>query len=208
MTDTAPAPHEQAPPAPPLGARLAELIAHASCELTLTDGYGDQLVCKRLSLGGVHLEIVPTDPDDTDTRDLAFDAADVGSLIDWLAAAIDRPAAAAVDAAAVTALSAWIDNAPSNQDRDREALAWHRVMKVAEEAGEVTEAMIGYTGGNPRKGHSHSRADVVKELLDTALAALCAVEHLNGNRGDAVDLLAGHVQAIAVRAGLAPTGAR
>jgi NTP pyrophosphatase (non-canonical NTP hydrolase) len=101
-------------------------------------------------------------------------------------------------------LSAWIDNAPPNADRNAEALTWHRVMKVAEEVGEVTEAMIGWTGGNPRKGRTQDRGDVVKELLDVAVSALAAVEHLTGNRGFSLALLEGHVTFLLQRAELGP----
>jgi hypothetical protein len=53
-----------------------------------------------------------------------------------------------------------------------------RVAKVAEESGEAMSALIGFTGQNPRKGYSNTAEDVVKELLDVALTALCAIEHI------------------------------
>lgn len=102
----------------------------------------------------------------------------------------------------VAALSAWIDDAPANKAREPEARAWGRLAKVAEEAGEVIAAYIGMTGQNPRKGCTHTRADVEKELLDVALTALAAYEHLNGNAGTSMEALAAHVAATAVRAGV------
>lgn len=105
-------------------------------------------------------------------------------------------------AQALVNVSVWVDEA--NTDRDPEALSWHRVTKIAEETGEVIEAMIGWTGGNPRKGVSHTIHDVIKESLDTAMAALGAVEHLTGNQGDALDMLDTHILAIAKRAGVGP----
>lgn len=102
----------------------------------------------------------------------------------------------------VAALSRWIDGHPPNRARDREAALWGRVTKVAEESGEVVAALIALTGQNPRKPADGSLADVEKELLDVALTALAAVEHLRGNDGSALAALDAHAAAVAVRAGL------
>jgi len=72
---------------------------------------------------------------------------------------------------------------------DAEAHTWRRLMKVAEEVGEVTEALFGYLGENPRKGHTHTIEDLSSELLDVALAALGAVSFLHSDDTDAVGLL-------------------
>lgn len=53
-----------------------------------------------------------------------------------------------------------------------------RIIKLSEEVGEVSAAWIGYTGQNPRKGITHSKEDVVKELLDVAVTALVAAESI------------------------------
>ena len=50
-----------------------------------------------------------------------------------------------------------------------------RLMKVIEEAGEVSAAYIGVTGQNPRKGVTHTRADVADELCDVIIAATVAL---------------------------------
>ncbi len=84
-------------------------------------------------------------------------------------------------------LSAWIDEA--NAARDPEALGWHRVAKTAEEAGEAISEWLLFTGGNPRKPASADDSKVIEELLDTAVAALGAVEHLRGNTGVAISYL-------------------
>lgn len=102
----------------------------------------------------------------------------------------------------VAALSRWIDEHPPNAARDREAALWGRVTKVAEESGEVVAALIALTGQNPRKPADGSLADVEKELLDVALTALAAVEHLRGNDGTAMAALDAHAAAVAERAGL------
>lgn len=100
-------------------------------------------------------------------------------------------------------LSAWIDLYEPNASRDNEARLWGRIAKVGEEFGEVIAAYIGATDQNPRKGITHSLDDVTKELLDVALAALCAVESLGGNTGDSMVLLESHIAIVYVRAGLA-----
>lgn len=87
---------------------------------------------------------------------------------------------------AITALSRWIDESPANAKRDPESLTWGRLAKVAEETGEAIAAYIGFTNQNPRKGTTHSMADVKKELLDVALTALCAYEHLTDHDGDSL----------------------
>ncbi|WP_407842163.1 MazG-like family protein (plasmid) [Streptomyces sp. DSM 116496] len=107
--------------------------------------------------------------------------------------------------ALICAVSAWIDAAPGNKDRDPEALLWGRVTKVGEESGEVIAALVGATGQNPRKGNSHTLQDVERELLDTAMTALAAVAHLHTRDAeppDVLDLLDDHVLAVARRAQL------
>ncbi|HWR85627.1 MAG TPA: MazG-like family protein, partial [Rhodoglobus sp.] len=87
----------------------------------------------------------------------------------------------------LVALSRWID--AGNAHRDPEAQLWGRVAKIAEEHGEAVAALIGMTGQNPRKGVTHGADQVIDELLDVAITALGAVEHLTGHRGDAFALL-------------------
>lgn len=121
----------------------------------------------------------------------------------------------------LAALSQWIDG--SNVHRDPEAVTWGRLGKLQEEMGETADellllavrhwglnsaagrliaAFIGATGQNPRKGVTHTTDDVVKELLDCAVTALGAVEHLVGNDGSSMNRLAEFVERLIVRAGL------
>lgn len=97
-------------------------------------------------------------------------------------------------------LSVWIDE--GNSHRDPEAILWGRVSKVTGEAGEAIAALIGATGQNPRKGFTHDMLDVVQELLDVAVTALGAVEHISGNTGCALDLLETKLENVARRAGV------
>lgn len=96
-------------------------------------------------------------------------------------------------------ISDWIDDA--NAAKDGEAQLWGRTAKVAEEAGEVIAAVIGYTGQNPRKGRTHDREDVGSELLDTALTALAAWLHLYP-AADVIAALRVHTGYVHQRAGL------
>lgn len=100
--------------------------------------------------------------------------------------------------ASLVSLSRWIDAA--NAHRDSEAQTWGRLSKIGEEYGEVIAAYIGMTGQNPRKGVTHCLDDVIEELLDVALSALAAVEHLTSHDGDALDLLGDKIIRVARRA--------
>lgn len=102
----------------------------------------------------------------------------------------------------LAALSTWIDEAEENRARVSEARTWGRLAKIAEEAGEVIAAYIGVTGQNPRKGYTHSFDDVRKELLDVAVTALAAYEHMNGNADHSMHALADHVVRLNARAGV------
>lgn len=110
----------------------------------------------------------------------------------------------ALTAVRLMSLSEWIDE--SNAHRDKEAQLWGRVSKVGEENGEVVAALIGATGQNPRKGVTHTTDDVAKELLDVAVTALAAVEHIFDNDGSAVYRFARHLGAVCVRAGVGHVG--
>jgi NTP pyrophosphatase (non-canonical NTP hydrolase) len=50
-----------------------------------------------------------------------------------------------------------------------------RIMKLTEEAGEVTQAVIGALGQNPRKGVTHTWDDVQAELCDVVFTAMVAL---------------------------------
>ena len=109
----------------------------------------------------------------------------------------------------VNALSQWIDGGLAWDDigatgRSHEAKLMHRAIKIGEEYGEVVQAIIGSTGANPRKGYTHDRADVDKELLDVALTALGAWAHTHGNVSDPLAALVGHIHSVCDRAGVPP----
>lgn len=103
-------------------------------------------------------------------------------------------------ATALVAISEWVDQ--GNAHRDPEAQTCGRLAKITEEAGEVVSAYTGATGQNPRKGVTHTMEDVVSELLDVALTALAAVEHVTGHAGTSLKALERHIVQTGVRAGV------
>lgn len=107
----------------------------------------------------------------------------------------------------IALLSEWIDQSYFD-DRDSGILPGselhvrRRVDKIMEEAGEVGQALGGWFGENPRKGFTHTRTDVLKELLDVAVTALGAYESMTGNRGESEDALREHIGAVLDRVGI------
>lgn len=101
----------------------------------------------------------------------------------------------------ISEFSAYID-ASYPKDMDPELVLRRRTGKVGVEAGELLDAIEGYTGENPRKGHYATVDDVIKELLDVCGAALGAVEHLTGNAGKSIPLLEERISTVHARVGL------
>ncbi len=104
-----------------------------------------------------------------------------------------------IASAYLVALSRWVD--AGNANRDPEALTLHRVIKVTEEMGEAVAALIGALGANPRKGTVGTIENVLEELLDIAVSALGAYEHLDSHQGRALDELIGKIIRVTERSG-------
>lgn len=98
--------------------------------------------------------------------------------------------------------SLFIDDDPANIFRPQEAQDWGRLAKICEEAGEVITAFIGMTGQNPRKGVHKTLDDLLGELMDVAVTALGAYEHMTGHQGVALVALHQKLRFISQRAGL------
>lgn len=96
----------------------------------------------------------------------------------------------------IAAINAWIERA-NGQSEHEDSM---RVMKIGEEYGEAVAAYIGMTGQNPRKGVTHSRGDLMMELADVAVTALCAMQHFTGNAEITRGMLAAKIAAIINRA--------
>ncbi|AQS69877.1 MazG-like family protein [Streptomyces pactum] len=71
-----------------------------------------------------------------------------------------------------------------------------RMLKLSEEVGEVSEAVIGATGQNPRKGVTHTWEDVEAELCDVVITALVALRTLTP---EAREVFARHLARVAER---------
>jgi hypothetical protein len=71
----------------------------------------------------------------------------------------------------VRSIVTWL-NARNGKSEHETAM---RLIKVAEEAGEASAAYIGTQGQNPRKGITHTPADVADELCDVIVAAMVAL---------------------------------
>lgn len=76
---------------------------------------------------------------------------------------------------------------------------WQRSGKIGEEFGEVIDALIGMQGQNPRKGVYKTIEDVKKELLDVAITALGAYEHVTENHGYAISDLFVQLSEVRIR---------
>lgn len=92
-------------------------------------------------------------------------------------------------------ITAWLDRSnPSTPHEDS-----MRVLKLVEEAGEAAAAYIGMVGQNPRKGVTHTRDDLLNELADVAITALCAMQHFTQNATVTRGMLAAKVAGIMAR---------
>lgn len=93
-------------------------------------------------------------------------------------------------------ITAWLDaENPSGRHED----SMH-VLKLIEEAGEAAAAYIGMVGQNPRKGVTHTMDDLLKELADVAITALCAIQHFTQDEIMTRRVIAGTIYRIISRA--------
>lgn len=101
-------------------------------------------------------------------------------------------------------ITAWLDTSnPASPHEDA-----MRVMKLMEESGEAAAAYVGLTGQNPRKGKTHTMDDLLSELADVAITALCAMQHFTQDEVVTRGHLAAKVDQIIKRAGITKAGAR
>ena len=71
---------------------------------------------------------------------------------------------------------------------------WARVAKVVEEAGEAIDALIGFTGQNPRKGTYGTKEQLLGELADVALTGIYAIQHFTKDIDETLRLIAAKAQ--------------
>jgi NTP pyrophosphatase (non-canonical NTP hydrolase) len=95
----------------------------------------------------------------------------------------------------VADITAWLDGSnPTGPHEDS-----MRVLKLVEEAGEAAAAYIGMVGQNPRKGVTHTLDDLLSELADVALTALCAMQHFTQDQEATRASLAAKIRWIVTR---------
>lgn len=104
----------------------------------------------------------------------------------------------------IAAITRWLDRSNANMDPNLDESM--RIMKIGEEFGEVVTAYVGYTGQNPRKGRTHERADVLAELADVAITALCAMYRFTQDADVTRAVLASKVAAIMDRSNIRNSG--
>jgi NTP pyrophosphatase (non-canonical NTP hydrolase) len=100
----------------------------------------------------------------------------------------------------IAAITGWLDES-NPTDRHEDSM---RVLKLVEEAGEAAAAYIGMVGQNPRKGVTHTRADLLNELADVAITALCAMQHFTQDADVTRDVLTGKISRIIIRSDIQP----
>ncbi|MER5222349.1 MazG-like family protein [Streptomyces flaveus] len=88
----------------------------------------------------------------------------------------------------VRTVVAWLD--ASNGTSAHETAM--RLLKVTEEAGELSQAYLGMQGQNPRKGFSHTPGDVATELCDVILAAMVALHEFHDDPAALLTAIATH----------------
>ncbi|GHF58691.1 hypothetical protein GCM10010218_45010 [Streptomyces mashuensis] len=71
-----------------------------------------------------------------------------------------------------------------------------QILKIAEEAGETAQAVIGAMGANPRKGFSHTWDNVQAEVCDVIVTAMVALHRLTP---EAPQVFARHLAGVAER---------
>ena len=96
----------------------------------------------------------------------------------------------------VAQLVDWLDGHNRDNGVTPEMTRLLRVLKLSEEVGETTQAVIGALGANPRKGTTHSWRDVEHELCDVIITAMVALTSLNS---DAQTVFAERLEHVAVR---------
>jgi NTP pyrophosphatase (non-canonical NTP hydrolase) len=88
-------------------------------------------------------------------------------------------------------VTAWLDGCNGTSDAE----LGMRILKIAEETGEVVAAWFGATGQNPRKGRTHTRDDVAAELADVVTSAVVAMVSLGHDPAQVLTDAAGKLAA-------------
>ena len=94
------------------------------------------------------------------------------------------------DEGGIAALDEWLDaNVDALYKEQPLGQDWARIAKIGEEYGEAVQAFIGCTGQNPRKGYTHTTADVTDELVDTLITCVLAIQHFTKDAARTVKII-------------------
>lgn len=103
-----------------------------------------------------------------------------------------RFAALVLDGTLIAEIDEWLD-ANVSEEYVAQPLAqdWARVTKTGEEAGEAVDALIAWTGQNPRKERrDEAYAELMDELADVALTAIYGMQHFTKDSTETARLVA------------------
>lgn len=85
---------------------------------------------------------------------------------------------------------AYLDNNVSEEYKTQPlAQDWARIAKVAEELGETLQALIAYTGQNPRKGRYGTQREMLDEFADTLITCLLGIQHFTKNEDQTREII-------------------
>jgi len=103
----------------------------------------------------------------------------------------DRESLFTAQAEIIALADDWLDGRVSDTYQGQPlAQHWARVAKVVEESGESIEALIAWTGQNPRKPQrDEAREELLAELADVVVTATLAIQHFTKDTDETLDLL-------------------
>lgn len=95
----------------------------------------------------------------------------------------------------------WLDQYVGQTYKDQPlAQDYARMLKIAEEYGEVVNAWIIHTGQNPRKPQQDMMPEILGELADVVCTALLCIQHFTKDQTVTGAVLVDKVRAIGQRA--------
>lgn len=91
----------------------------------------------------------------------------------------------------IAEIDEWLDSGVgARYQREPLGQHWARVAKAGEEVGEAIEALIAWTGQNPRKPQRDEAYDeLLGELADVALTAILGMQHFTKDSDETMRLL-------------------
>lgn len=105
---------------------------------------------------------------------------------------VDRDAARTFRQDQIEDIDFWLDSAVADTYQGQPlAQHWARVAKATEEVGEAIDALIAWTGQNPRKPQrDEAFGELLSELADVALTGIYAIQHFTKDTDKTLRLVA------------------